>query len=240
MTYFVLMNCIIGADKINFKILEEFVGKSSSLNLVGTFSDSDSIRNQLSIQQDIELVFLDIDTPEIDDFEFISSLENQPNIILVSSGDQNALKAFDFNVVDYLLKPVTYSRFCKAVDKAIKYYSRKEVSYSEDKEVFIKKGSSLFKLKLEDLIFNEALENYVTLNTKNEKFTIHFTLKALENQLASEIFIRIHRSFIVNKNMIQTIKDDSLDLIVGNTFKNLPIGKSFRNLLLNKINTMNR
>ena len=234
------MNCIIGADKESHQIIEEFVGKSSSLNLVGTFSDSELIRKQLSERQDIELIFLDIEMPGIDGFEFISSLENKPNIIIVSSGDQNALKAFDFDVVDYLLKPVTYSRFCKAVDKAIKYYSRREVSYSEDKEVFIKKGSSLIKLKLSDLIFIEALENYVTLNTKNEKFTIHFTMKALENQLASGIFIRVHRSFIVNKNMIQTIKEDSLDLIVEKTLKNVPIGKSYRNLLLDNINMMNR
>jgi DNA-binding LytR/AlgR family response regulator len=178
--------------------------------------------------------------PGIDGFEFIKSLEYQPNIIIVSSGDKNALKAFDFNVVDYLLQPVTYSRFCKAVDKAIMYYSKREVSYSGDNEIFIKKGSTLVKLKLKDLIYIEALENYVTLNTKSEKFTIHFTMKAIENQLASQIFIRVHRSFIVNKNMIQTIKDDSLDLIIGNTFKNLPIGKSFRDLLLNNITLMNR
>jgi DNA-binding LytR/AlgR family response regulator len=234
------MNCIIGADKTTCELLQGFVGKSSSLKLAGTFSDSESIRNQLLKPQDIDLVFLDIDMPGMDGFELIRSLEYQPNIIIVSSGDQNAHKAFDFNVVDYLLQPVTYSRFCKAVDKAVKYYSKKEVSYSEDKEIFIKKGSSLVKLKLKDLIYVEALENYVTLNTKSDKFTIHFTMKALENQLASGIFIRIHRSFIVNKNMINTIKDDSLDLIVGNALKNLPIGKSFRDALLNNINMINR
>jgi DNA-binding LytR/AlgR family response regulator len=240
LTYFVFMNCIIGADKISCKLLEEFVGKSSSLNLVGTFSDSVAIRNQLSKQQDIDIVFLDIEIPGMGGFEFIRSLEYQPNIIIVSSGDENALKAFDYNVVDYLLQPVTYSRFCKAVDKAIMYYSKKEVNYSVDKEIYIKKGSSLIKLKIKDLIFIEALENYVILNTNSEKFTIHFTMKAIENQLASGIFIRVHRSFIVNKNMIQTIKDDSLDLIVGNTFKNIPIGKSYRDLLLNNIKMMNR
>ena len=233
------VNCIIGADKISCKLLEEFVRKSSSLNLIGTFSDSESIRNQLSKQQDIDLVFLDIEIPGMDGFEFIRNLDYQPNIIIVSSSDQNALKAFDFNIVDYLLQPFTYSRFCKAVDKAIMYYSKKEVNYSEDQEIFIKKGSSLVKLKLKDLIYIEALENYVTLNTKNDKFTIHFTIKAIENQLASWIFIRVHRSFIVNKNMIQTINDDSLDLIVGDTFKILPIGKSFKDLLMNNINMIN-
>ena len=234
------MNCIIGADKKSSQILEEFVGKSSSLNLVGTFYDSMSIKDQLSEKDDIELVILDTEIPGMDSFELISSLENQTNIIIVSSGDENALKAFDFNVVDYLLKPLVYSRFCKAIDKAIKYYARKEVSYSEEKEVFIKKGSALIKLKLKDLIYIEALENYVTLYTKNEKYTIHFTMKALENQLSSGIFVRVHRSFIVNKSMIRSIKDDSLDLVMGNSFKNIPIGKSFKNILLNNINLMNK
>jgi DNA-binding LytR/AlgR family response regulator len=234
------MNCIIGADKISCKLLEEFVEKSSSLNLVGTFSDSLSVRNQLSKRQDIDLVFLDIEIPEMNVFNFIGSLDYQPNIILVSSGDQHAFKAFDFNVVDYLLKPVTYSRFCKAVDKAIRYYSRKEASNSGDNEIFIKKGSSLVKLKLKDIMYIEALENYVTLNTKEEKFTIHFTMKAIENQLPSELFIRVHRSFIVNKSIIQTIKENFLELLIGDKRKDIPLGKSFRDSLLNGITVMAR
>jgi DNA-binding LytR/AlgR family response regulator len=234
------MNCIICANKISSQVLEEFVEKSSSLSLAGTFSDSVSMRNQLSKRKDIDLILLDIDTPEIDVFNFISSFDYKANIIIVSSDDKDALKAFEFNIVDYLLKPVTYARFCKAVDKAIRYYANKEVSNSDANEIFIKKGSSLVKLKIKDIIYIEALENYVTLNTNNEKFTIHFTMKAIEYQLPSETFIRVHRSFIVNISLIKTIKDNSLDLIVGNELRNIPIGHSYREPLLNKINIMAR
>ena len=234
------MNCIIITDKASCNLFEEFVEKSSSLNLIGTFSDSVSAKNQLSQRKDIDLVFLDLETLEMDSFDFISSLDYNPSIIMVSSGDQYALKAFEFNIVDYLLKPVTYSRFCKAVDKAIRYYSHKEVSNSGDNEIFIKKGSALVKLKLKDIIYIEALENYVTLNTKDQRFTIHFTMKGIENQLPSGIFIRIHRSFIANKSMIQSIKEDTMNLFVGDTLKNLPIGKSFRELLLKNINLIAR
>ena len=240
MTKFAIMNCIICANKISCKLLEEFVGKSSSLNLVGTSMDSVSMMDQLSKRQDIDLIFLDIDTPEMDVFNFINSFNYRPNIIIVSSDDKDALKAFEFNIVDYLLKPVTYSRFCKAVDKAIRYYANKEVSNSDANEIFIKKGSSLVKLKLKDIIYIEALENYVTLNTLNEKFTIHFTMKALESQLPSETFIRVHRSFIVNISLIKTIKDNSLDMIIGNDLRNIPVGNSFRDPLLNRINIMSR
>jgi DNA-binding LytR/AlgR family response regulator len=235
------MNCIIvDDDKLSCKILEEYVNKSASLTLLGTFSDSVEARNILTKRHDIDLVILDILMPEMDGFDFINSLDFPPNIIIVSSADDYALKAFDFNVVDYLLKPVTYGRFCKAIDKTMRYFTRKEVSSKGEEEIFIKKGSSLVKLKQRDIIFIEALENYVTLNTNDDKFTIHFTMKAIENQLPSGVFIRVHRSFIINKSMIQAIKESSLDLKVGDTLKNIPVGKSFRDSLLNDINVMAR
>jgi len=240
MTKFAFMNCIICANKNSSQLLEEFVGKSSSLNFIGTFSDSGSVRAQLSKRQDIDLIFLDVDMPEMDIFNFVNSFDHQANIIIVSKDDKDALKAFEFNIVDYLLKPVTFSRFCKAVDKAIRYYANKEVSNSDANEIFIKKGSALVKLKIKEIIYIEALENYVTLNTKNEKFTIHFTMKAIEYQLPSATFIRVHRSFIVNISLIKAIKDDSLDLIIGNELRNIPIGHSFKEPLLNRINIMAR
>jgi DNA-binding LytR/AlgR family response regulator len=99
---------------------------------------------------------------------------------------------------------------------------------------------ALAKLKIKDIIYVEALENYVTLNTNDERYTIHFTMKGIQNQLPPGVFIRIHRSFIVNKSMIQAINENNIDLIVGDTFKNLPLGKSFRDSLLNNINLMAR
>ncbi|OFY60241.1 MAG: DNA-binding response regulator [Bacteroidetes bacterium RBG_19FT_COMBO_42_10] len=235
------MNCIIvDDDKMSCKILEGYVNKSTSLNLIGTFSDSVEARNILTKRQDIDLIILDIQMPEMDGFDFIGSLDYPPNIIIVSAAEEYAVKAFDFNVVDYLLKPVSYGRFCKAIDKTIRYYSHKEAANTGDEEIFIKKSSSLVKLKLKDIIYIEALENYVTLTTNDDRFTIHFTMKAIENQLPSGIFIRVHRSYIINKSMIQTIKENSLDLIVGDSLKSIPVGKSFRDTLLNDINVMAR
>ena len=235
------MNCIIvDDDLITCKILEGYVSKSTSLNLIGTFSDSVAARDIMTKRKDIDLIFLDIQMPEMNGFDFIRSLDFPPNIIIVSSAEEYALKAFDFNVVDYLLKPVSYGRFCKAIDKTIRYFTRKEITNSGDEEIFIKKGSSLVKLKLTEIIYIEALENYVTLNTNDDRFTIHFTMKAIESQLPSGVFIRVHRSYIINKSMIQTIKENSLDLIVGGIVKSIPVGKSFRDSLLNDINVMAR
>ena len=234
------MNCIICANKNSSQLLEEFVGKSSALNLIGTFSDPVSTRAELTKRQDIDLIFLDVDLPEMDIVNFISSFDHQANIIIVSQDDKDALKAFEFNIVDYLLKPLTFSRFVKAVDKAIRYYANKEVSNSVTNEIFIKKDSTLVKLKIKDILYIEALENYVTLNTKNEKFTIHFTMKAIEYQLPTLTFIRVHRSFIVNISLIKKIKETSLDLMIGNELRDIPIGQSYREMLLNRINIMSR
>ncbi|MBA4321457.1 MAG: DNA-binding response regulator, partial [Odoribacter sp.] len=195
---------------------------------------------EMSNRQDIDLIFLDIEMPELDGFDFIGSLEFPPNIIIVSAAEEYARKAFDFNVVDFLLKPVPYARFCKAIDKTIRYFTRKESVSSGDQEIFIKKGSTLVKLKLKDIIYVEALENYVTVNTRGEKYTIHFTMKAIESQLPSSLFTRVHRSFIINKSMIQAIRENSLDLIIGDIVKSIPVGKSFRDILLNDINVMAR
>lgn len=235
------MNCIIvDDDKLSCKLLEGYVNKYASLNLVGVFNDPVSARNEMIRRKDVDLVLLDVMMPEMDGFDFIGSLEHPPHIIIVSGAEDFALKAFDFNVVDYLLKPITYARFCKAIDKTIRYFAPKEFAPSPDQEIFIKKGPSLVKLKLKDIVYVEALENYVTLNTNTDKFTIHFTMKAIENQLPSSVFIRVHRSFIINKSMIQAIKENSLDIIVGHTVRNIPVGKSFRDSLLNDINVMAR
>jgi len=235
------MNCIIvDDDKLSCQILEGYVSKFASLNLIGSFNDSVAARNILTQRNDIDLIILDIQMPELNGFDFIGSLDFPPNIIIVSSADEYAMKAFDFNVVDYLLKPITYGRFCKAMDKTKKYFSRKDITNTGDEEIFIKKGSSLVKLKLKDIVYIEALENYVTLNTNDDKFTIHFTMKAIEIQLPSDVFIRVHRSFIVNKSAIQTIKENSLDLNVGDSQKNIPVGKSYRDSLLDDINVMAR
>ena len=235
------MNCIIvDDDKLSTKIIEGYVSKFTSLNMIGSFNDAVAARNILTERNDIDLIILDIEMPEMNGFDFIGSLDFPPNIIIVSSAEEYALKAFDFNVVDYLLKPITYGRFCKAIDKTIRYFTRKESTNSGDEEIFIKKGSSLVKLKLREIIYIEALENYVTLNTNDDKFTIHFTMKAIENQLPSGVFIRVHRSFIINKTMIQAIKENSLDLNIGGSLKSIPVGKSFRESLLNDINVMAR
>lgn len=236
------MNCIIvDDDPMSCKVLETFVNKSPSLGLVGVYSDSISARNLLLAKADVDLIFLDIEMPEMDGFDFLSSLQNPPSIIIVSASESHAYKAFDFNAVDYLLKPVSYARFCKAIEKMMRMQtSRTTPAAAGEEEIFIKKASSLVRLKLKDILFIEALENYVNVMTLDEKYTIHFTMRAIESQLPSSLFIRIHRSYMVNKSAIRSISESSLVITMGDSTKTLPVGKSFREAILNDINIMVR
>ncbi|MDR2888173.1 MAG: LytTR family DNA-binding domain-containing protein [Bacteroidales bacterium] len=234
------MNCIvIDDDRLSCQIISEYVRKNTSLDLIGVYNDSIEARNALIKRQDVELVLLDIEMPEMDGFEFIGSLESPPHIIVITSDESHAAKAFDFNVTDYIVKPVTFPRFCKAIDK-IMNASRKSKNDPGDKEIFIKKGTSLVKLKVRDIIYIEALENYVTLNTADDKFVVHFTMKGIEEYLPHDLFVRVQRSYIVNKATIQAIKETSLDVAVGNTTISIPVGKAFRDSLMNDIDVMSQ
>jgi DNA-binding LytR/AlgR family response regulator len=236
------MNCIIvDDDPIWCKTLEQFVSRSSSLSLAGTYSDSVSARNALMSRRDIELIFLDIEMPEMDGFDFLSSLEMPPHIVFVSGSEDHAFEAYNHNGIDYLLKPISYARFCRAVEKIMKYYSGRQIpATAGDEEIFIKKSSSLVKLKLKEILYVEALENYVSVITRDEKYTIHFTMRAIEQQLPSGLFFRIHRSYMVNKSVIRSISENSLTILIGNTPKTLPVGKSYRDGIMSYINIMTR
>ncbi|TFH37654.1 MAG: response regulator transcription factor [Bacteroidia bacterium] len=235
------MNCIIvDDDKLSCKIIAEFVRRTSFLTITGIFENAIDARNELMSRSDTDLIFLDVHMPEMDGFDFIGSLEKPPSIVMITNNEKLALKAYDFDVIDYLIKPVNYSRFCKAVDKVSRYLNKNVGENLGQQEIFIKKGSTLVKIKLNDIIIVEALENYVVLHTSREKFTIHFTMKAIEQQLPSFLFVRVHRSFIVNKSMINMIRDNMLEISNYNDVKSIPIGKSYREFLLKEINVMLR
>jgi len=234
------MNCILIDDKNSSTQLEEYVSRYSSIKLAGTFNDPAAAMDQLSTRDDIDLVLLDLKLTGLEILEQIGNLKNEPTIIVVSSTDEYAIKAFDYNVADYLIKPVAYSRFCRAVDKTLRYYMNRSSRIKERQEIYIKKGNSLIKLKIKDIVFIEGLENYVTLFINHEKYVIHFTMKAIESQLPSDMFIRIHKSYIVNKNNIKSINENSLDLTFGKDKRNVPVGFTYRESMLKKINVMNK
>jgi len=234
------MNCIvIDDDALSRRVIEEFITRTDFLEYKHSFQTAVEAINVINQEQDdIDLIFLDIEMPEMDGIDFLNTLKNLPQVIIVSSKEKYALEAFDYDVTDYLLKPVTYGRFYKAVLKA------KNIQESRNKtqvdEIFIKKNSALVRLKYEDILWVEALENYVILNAFDEKFTIHFTMKSIESQLPVNQFKRVHRSYIVNVRKIDRIEDNSVYIKYSDGLKGIPIGKAYKDRFMNDINLMGK
>jgi len=200
------MNCmIIDDDTLSRRIIEEFIQKTDGLELISSSGDPVEGINILKKQDDIHLIFLDIEMPEMTGIELLNTLKNPPQVIIVSSKGKYAVDSYEYDVTDYLLKPVDYGRFYRAVAKAFSRFEQMNAEQLGKDEIFIKKNATLVKLKYDDILWVEALENYVIFNTFTEKYTIHFTMKAIENKLPSHIFKRVHRSYIVNVNQIGMI-----------------------------------
>lgn len=231
------MNCIlIDDDKLSRKVIEEFIKKTEGVSLKASFSDGVEAINFLKNEEDIHLIFLDIEMPEMNGIEFLNSLKNPPQIIIVSGKGKYAIDAFEYNVTDYLLKPLNYPRFYKAIDKATARFEQNKLHLVGKEEIFIKKNSTLVRLKYDDILWVEALENYVIFNTFKEKYTIHFTMKAIEQKLPSNKFTRVHRSYIVNTSSIDVIEDNGIIIKTEDGSKNIPIGKSYKEKLMKDIN----
>jgi DNA-binding LytR/AlgR family response regulator len=231
---------IIDDDSFVRKITEDFVNKTKSLTLLYSLSSAVEAINVLNSNENIDLIFLDIEMPEMTGIDFLNSLSSLPQIIIISSKDKYAIDAFEYDVTDYLLKPFAYSRFSKAVNKALER-RKQSMMHATGGEIFIKHNSSLVKLKYADILWVEAMENYVIINTFDEKYMIHFTMHAIEEKLPPKQFLRIHRSFIVNVGCIHSIEDNTIHIKTNDKARNsIPIGKSYKDNLLKELNVIVR
>jgi len=235
------MKCIvIEDDKIACKILLQMIQKTKVLTLLDSFSDPFTALAFLK-DNPVDLIFLDIEMPEMTGIELLKNLHPEPLIIFTTGKPEYAIEAFHYNAVDYLLKPIDFPRFLKAVIKAEEWFEIKqsgiegkiEVDNTKSKLdfIFVKSDSVNVKLTLKDLVYVEALGDYINVFTKNKKYTVHQTMKSIENILPSN-FIRVHRSFIVNTSFIDSIEDSTIS-IASNL---IPIGVSYRPEVYKKLN----
>ncbi|MDF1573113.1 MAG: LytTR family DNA-binding domain-containing protein [Bacteroidales bacterium] len=231
------MNCmILDDDDLSRRILEEFINKTEGLVLKHSCSYPVQCINILKKDDSVDLIFLDIEMPEMSGIDFLDSLLTQPQVIIFSSKGKYAVDSYNYDVTDYLLKPVSYKRFLQAVDKVEKRTREASIDQSGGNEIFIKKNSTLVRLKYDEILWIEALENYVIFNTYKDKYTIHFTMKAIEQKLPPKKFTRVHRSYIVNTSRIEVIEDNSVIVKTEETSKSIPIGKSYKEKLMKDIN----
>jgi DNA-binding LytR/AlgR family response regulator len=224
---------IVDDDDMSRKMLEMLVQQVKSLQLVASCNNPLQAREVLT-SQSIDLLFLDMEMPDLSGLDLLKSLNSYPEVIIASAKEHYALQAFDFEVTDYLLKPVVLDRFLKAVDRVEKRLAQEQDSYTTPESVFVKANNQIVGIRLADITWIEAYGDYVNIYTEKDRFIVHSTMKGIENKMPRNQFIRVHRSFIVRFDRIQAIEDTVV--IIGK--KLIPIGESYRPELMRRLNLL--
>ncbi|MCE3278981.1 MAG: two component transcriptional regulator, LytTR family [Bacteroidetes bacterium] len=230
------MNCIIVDDDELIRIdLEEKIRQTMTLNLVGSCGNALEASN-IVMTKSVDLIFLDVMMPEMTGLEFIKTLSaSRPEVILITSNKEFAAEAFEYDVTDFLLKPISFERFIKAVSKAKRNFDKKGTTINKvDDHIFIKVSSRFVKLDLKNILYIEALADYVTIYTPTDKYTIHSTMKGMENTLPANEFARVHNSFIVRLDKISVIEDNSI--IINKT--TIPVSRNKFKPLMQRLKLM--
>jgi DNA-binding LytR/AlgR family response regulator len=227
------LTCIIVDDEPGArKILQEFVGKVPFLELLGKFENAMKAEAFLNVNP-VEIIFLDIQMPKLSGLNWLQQTNNESMVILTTAFPEYALEGYELDIVDYLLKPIAFNRFLKAVHKARDYYQLKYTASSlmRPSYLFIKSDKRIEKILLDDICFAESLGNYVTIHTKTKKIIAYLTIRSLESQLPAQEFIKIHQSFLVNCSKIESIEGNEIKI----TGKSLPISRNNREMVMNII-----
>jgi DNA-binding LytR/AlgR family response regulator len=227
-----MLNCIAVDDEtLALDLIEDNIQKVPFLNLVKRCKNPFEAIEILQ-KKDIDLIFLDIQMPGITGVQFLQSLTNSPMVIFVTAYQQYALEGFNLNVIDYLLKPIDFERFLKAVNKAselhnLKHKNLENEGFTESKNntIFVNADYSLVKIKTDEITFVEGLKDYVKihLNTTNKPIVTRMTMKSVEEKLSSTEFFRVHKSFIVSLDKIESIRN--LKIKIGNA--QIPVSESY-------------
>lgn len=220
------INCLIVDDEPPaLDILEDFIHKIPFLHLINKCENSMDALDILK-NQNIDLLFLDIQMPDISGIQLLKSLPQKPPVILTTAYKEYAIEGFDLDVVDYLLKPIGFERFLKAVNKAGEFLQSKDIAAnSTEKEfLFVKADYKLVKIRFEDIIYIESVKDYIKIKTGDKVILTLMRISAIEEKLPSSRFIRVHRSFIVSLNNINTIARHRI--VIGDKY--IPITSPYR------------
>ena len=228
------LNCIIIDDEpLARKGLVEYISDVDFLHLAGEFDNPLKATSTLS-DQTIHLIFLDIQMPKLSGIEFLKSLSHPPLVIFTTAYPQYAIEGFDLNVLDYLLKPISFDRFLKAAMKAKDAVTSKQTipaSTSQEDYIFIKSDNKLVKIFYNDILFVEALQNYVTIYTSDKKYITYLTFKSVEESLPADQFIKVHKSYIVAAAKIESIEGNQIK--IGSHY--IPISRSSKEEVMEKL-----
>ncbi|WP_103068182.1 LytR/AlgR family response regulator transcription factor [Aquimarina sediminis] len=235
-----ILKCIIADDEpIARQILENYIKQIPYLKLVASCKDAFEVMDELQ-KQTVDILFLDINMPKLSGLSLLKTMQNRPDVIITTAYSEYAIEGFELSVADYLLKPFSLERFIQAVMKVQKKESAKKETIIPPKDeeiptsIFVKSDKKLIKVPFDDIRYVEAYGNYIKIYTDIMILTPN-TLSDFFEKLPNQDFIRIHKSFIINFNELKLIEGNQLTL---NSLETLPIGKSYRKLILDRIDGM--
>lgn len=229
------LKCVIIDDEpIARKVLQEYIEEIEFLELAGQAENPLKAMAILSAQ-DVDILLLDINMPKINGIDFLKSSRSTASVIITTAYAEYAVESFGLDVLDYLVKPIGFERFLKACTKAREAAELKKLNKGEPPKpsdhFFIKSGNQIEKVFYNDLLYAEAMLNYVMLYTVTKKMMVYVTIKSLEEQLPADQFIKVHKSFIVNISKVKRIDGNVLD--IGN--EKITISQSLREKVVAEI-----
>ena len=231
------IKCIIVDDEpLAIRLLESHIEKLPEISIIAKCENA--MQAMAVIQkEEADLILLDIQMPELTGLEFLQAMQNPPQVIFTTAYRNYAIDAFEFDVVDYLLKPISFERFVKAINK---FYLRTNRNpkvvpgnnkLSESKFIYIKKNKTVFKILIDEIKFIKSIKDYIKIHTTNEDHMTKQMIGKLESLLPDSDFIRVHNSYIVNIQHIDSISPN----YIGIKEEKIPIGRSFKNYVLKKL-----
>ncbi|HNY02171.1 MAG TPA: response regulator [Bacteroidales bacterium] len=229
------MNCLVVDDEpVAREGILEYIRQIDYLNPVAQCKNAVEAAGLLR-KHPIDLVFLDIQMPGLTGIEFIRALADPPMVIFITAYSGFALEGFELDMVDYLLKPVSFARFLKAVEKAVSVLQAKRKDFSITSEFFfIKCNSRIEKIIMADVVYVEAMSNYVIIHTAQKRYITYLTFSGMVEQLPADLFVRIHKSFLVAVSAIQSIGNTEVVTSLGT----LALGRHYRNEVLERIRSL--
>lgn len=228
------LNCIVVDDSAIQRLsLVKLIESNAQLNLIAEYKNAVEAKNGIANKK-IDLIFLDIEMPVINGFEFLDVLPNKPQIVFVTGKAEYAMKAFDYEATDYLKKPIDRERFNKSVDKAVNVANSSKDNIHEGEYIFIKSNLKKRKVFIDDIKWVEALGDYIKVVTHENSFVVLSTMKSFEKELPETQFLRIHKSYIVNLKKIERF--DSKNIEIEGT--NIPLSRNKKSTLATALNNI--
>ena len=239
------INCLIVDDEpLALDVLENYINKMEDLTLVGRVDNAIEAFNILKRKQ-VDLLFLDIQMPKLTGIDLVKNISNPPHIIFTTAYRDYALQGYELNVVDYLLKPISFDRFLRAVNKIYQInasfqpeptqFVNIDLQAYEDAFLYLKADKKMVKVLLSDILYIESLKDYVRVKTNNKTVTAYQRISYMEEKLPENKFMRVHRSYIIALDKVDAYCTPSVE--IGE--KEIPIGRNYRNAVLKALNMKN-